>query len=81
MRWLMHDCKFWPDVREIGEGNVLTRLVAVAPNKVEGFLRKKLSRKYVWSEDDVCLVEHLLVRPFEFVCLPDLEAPWRMEGR
>ena len=68
-------------MREVGEGNILTRLVAVAPNKVEGFLRKKLSKKYVWSGDKVCLAEHFLVGPFDFVSLPDLEAPKKMEDR
>ena len=68
-------------MREVGEGNILTRLVAVAPSKVEGFLRKKLSKKYVWSEDEVCLVEHLLVGPSKFVSLPDLEMSKKMEDR
>ena len=68
-------------MREVGKGNILTRLVAVSPNKVDGFLRKKLSKKYAWSEDDVCLVAHLLVGPFEFVCLPDLEMSKKMENR
>ena len=58
-KWLMRDCKFWPDVREVGEGNALTRLVMVSPKKVECFLRKKLSKKYAWSVNEVCLVEHL----------------------
>ena len=81
MKWMTWDCKFWPDVREEGGGNILTRLVVVAPSKVDGFLRKKLSKKYVWLEDEVCLVEHLLVGPFKFVSLPNLEAPKKMEGR
>ena len=77
----MWDCKFWLDVREVGEGNILTRLVVVAPSKVDGFLRKKLSKKHIWLEDKVCLVEHLLVGPFEFVSQPDMEAQKKMEGR
>ena len=68
-------------MREVGEGGVLTRLVAVSPDKVNGFLKKKLSKRYVWSEDDICLAEHLLVGPFEFVSLPDLETSKKMEKR
>ena len=78
---MAHDCKFWPDVREVGEGNTLTRLVTVSPDKVDSFLKKKLSKKYIWSEDDVCLAEHLLVGPFEFVSLPDLEMLKKIENR
>ena len=81
LRWQTWDCWFWPDVREVGKNNILTSLVAVAPHSVEGFLRKKQNKKYVWSEDEVCLAEHLLVGPFNFVHLPDLEAPKRMEDR
>ena len=81
MRQQTCDCWFWPDVREVGEGNILTRLVMVSPKKVECFLRKKLSKKYVWLENEVCLAEHLLVGPFEFVSLPDLEMSKKMEGR
>ena len=78
---MTQDCKFWPDVREVGERNILTRLVVVSPDKVDGFLRKKLSKKYIWLEDDVCLAECLLVGPFEFVNLPDLEMSKKMENR
>ena len=44
-------------------------------------MKKKLSKKYVWSEDDVCLAEHLLVGPFKFVSLPDMETLKKMENR
>ena len=44
-------------------------------------MRKKLSKKYVWSVNEMCLAEHLLVGPFDFISLPDLEAPKKMEDR
>ena len=44
-KWLTWDCKFWPEVREVGEGNVLTRLVMVSPKRWNAFWGRSWARR------------------------------------
>ena len=48
-----------------GKDGVLGRLLVLWLNKCKGFLERNRD-KYGWYQDQVCLVEHLLVGPFNF---------------
>ena len=65
-------------MRQFDKDGVLTRLIAVRPDRCKGFV-EKWSEKYGWFQDKVCLAEHLLVGPFKFVRRPSPESARKIE--
>ena len=54
----------WPDIREMKQDGTLGKMLPVRPLRVNGFLQRY--QTYVWYQDDISLVEHSLVCPFQF---------------
>ena len=57
------ECRFGEDIREIQQESTLEKKTVI-PLRVNSFLHKY--QWYVWCHDDIFLVDHRLVGPFQF---------------
>ena len=59
------DCRFWPEIRTKNQDGKLGNMLPIIPSKVHNLLQN--NQTYVWIQDDIALVDHRLVGPFQFV--------------